>query len=143
MKVPLNDSRRQYLEIASEIDAAVHGVLASGWYILGREHDAFEQEFATYCQSQHAVAVANGTDALGNCLREVGCGPGDEVITVANAGGYTTTACLIWGPLRCMWMLIAARSPSHPPRWLRAEPADESGGRYSPVWDAGRRGRHA
>jgi dTDP-4-amino-4,6-dideoxygalactose transaminase len=96
-KVPLNDTRRQYSDLAEELDEAVRRVMAGGWYILGREHDAFEEELAAYCQTSHAVAVANGTDALELSLRALGCGPGDEVITAANAGGYTTTACLLVG----------------------------------------------
>lgn len=47
-----------------DIDAAIVGVLHSGWYILGPEVEAFEAEFALYCDAQHAVGVANGLDAL-------------------------------------------------------------------------------
>ena len=67
-------------------------MLASGWYILGRECAAFESEFAAYCGVAHCVSVANGTDALELALRGLGIGPGDTVATVANAGGYSTTA---------------------------------------------------
>ena len=67
-------------------------VLASGWYILGRECTAFESEFAAYCGVPHCVSVANGTDALEISLRSLGIGPGDTVATVANAGGYSTAA---------------------------------------------------
>jgi dTDP-4-amino-4,6-dideoxygalactose transaminase len=95
--IPLNDPGRQYRLLAGEIDAAVRDVFCSGWYILGRQHDGFEQEFAAYCGTLHAIAVANGTDALEITLRGLGCGPGDEVITAANAGGYATTACLLVG----------------------------------------------
>ncbi|MGA2618564.1 MAG: DegT/DnrJ/EryC1/StrS family aminotransferase [Thermoguttaceae bacterium] len=97
MHVPLHDLTRQYRNLAEEIDVAVRRVLASGWYILGREDEAFERAYAAYCGRAHAVAVANGTDALEIALRGIGCAPGDEVITVANAGGYTTTACLLVG----------------------------------------------
>ncbi|MGD0899539.1 MAG: DegT/DnrJ/EryC1/StrS family aminotransferase [Thermoguttaceae bacterium] len=95
LSVPLNDLRRQYLNLAGELDAAVHAVMSSGRYIMGQQHDAFEREFAAYCGRKYAVAVANGTDALEIALRAAGCGPGDEVITVANAGGYATSACLL------------------------------------------------
>ena len=97
MRVPLSDPKRQYLSLADKIDAVVQSVMSGGWYIFGREHDAFEREFAAYCQRQHTVAVANGTDALEIALRALGCGRGDEVITVANAGGYTTMACVQLG----------------------------------------------
>ena len=67
-------------------------VLDRGWYILGPEVAAFESEFASYCGVAHCLSVANGTDALEIALRALGIGPGDGVATVANAGGYSTTA---------------------------------------------------
>lgn len=97
MRIPLNDIQRQYLALAAELGAAVDATLRSGWYIMGREHDRFEREFAAYCGRSFAVAVANGTDALEIALRTVGCQSGDEVVTAANAGGYTTFACRIVG----------------------------------------------
>src|ERR1039458_7964387 len=90
--VALNDLLRQTTALHSELAAAVNRVLASGWYILGRECAAFESEFAAYCGVAHCVSVANGTDALELGLRTLGVGPGDTVATVANAGGYSTTA---------------------------------------------------
>ena len=66
--------------------------MARGYYILGPEGEAFEHEFAAYCQTAHCVALANGTDALELALRALGVGPGDGVATVANAGGYSSTA---------------------------------------------------
>jgi aminotransferase EvaB len=90
--VPLNDLLRQATALQSELSASVNRVLASGWYILGRECAAFEAEFAAYCGVSHCVSVANGTDALEIALRSLGIGPGDSVATVANAGGYSTTA---------------------------------------------------
>jgi dTDP-4-amino-4,6-dideoxygalactose transaminase len=90
--VALNDLLRQTTALHSELAAAVNRVLASGWYILGRECAAFESEFAAYCGVAHCISVANGTDALELALRALGVGPGDTVATVANAGGYSTTA---------------------------------------------------
>ena len=90
--VALNDLLRQTTALQSELAASVNRVLASGWYILGRECAAFESEFAAYCGVSHCVSVANGTDALEIALRSLGIGPGDSVATVANAGGYSTTA---------------------------------------------------
>ncbi|MBI2706133.1 MAG: DegT/DnrJ/EryC1/StrS family aminotransferase [Actinobacteria bacterium] len=96
--VPLNDLRKQYEELASEIDSAVSKVLHSGWYVLGEQTLAFEEEFAAFCGSGvGCVAVANGTDALELVLRSVGVDAGTEVITAANAGGYTSTACMAIG----------------------------------------------
>lgn len=62
------------------IRAGIDRVLASGWYVLGAENDAFEAEFAAYCEAPHCVAVANGLDALHLVLRAWGIGTGDEVI---------------------------------------------------------------
>lgn len=84
MKVPFLDLRAAYLELKPEIDAAVARVLDSGHYILGPEVEAFEAEWATYCEAQHAVGVANGLDALHLALRAMGVGPGDEVIVPSN-----------------------------------------------------------
>lgn len=84
MKVPFLDLRAGYLELKSEIDAAVARVLDSGWYILGEEVDAFEAEWATYCEAKYAVGLANGLDALHLALLAMGVGPGDEVIVPSN-----------------------------------------------------------
>lgn len=97
MRVPLNDSKRQYLALKEDIDAAVSRVLASGRYVHGEEHAAFEAELADYCGARHAIGVASGTDALELALRTLGCGAGDQVATVANAGMYSTTAILAAG----------------------------------------------
>ena len=92
MKVPLNDLSRQPAAMAAEVAAAVRAVLDSGWYILGPQVDAFESEFAAYCGAAHCIGVGNGTDALELALRALEIGPGDQVATVANAGGYATAA---------------------------------------------------
>jgi dTDP-4-amino-4,6-dideoxygalactose transaminase len=84
MKVPFLDLRAAYLELKPEIDEAVARVLDSGYYILGPEVDAFEQEWATYCEAKHAIGVANGLDALHLALLAMGVGPGDEVIVPSN-----------------------------------------------------------
>jgi dTDP-4-amino-4,6-dideoxygalactose transaminase len=84
--IPLVDLHCQLAAIRPEIEAAVTRVLERGWFILGEEVVAFEQEFATYCGVRYAIGVGSGTEALHLALRAVGVGPGDEVITVANAG---------------------------------------------------------
>jgi dTDP-4-amino-4,6-dideoxygalactose transaminase len=56
----------------------------SGWYILGREVEAFESEFAAYCGARHCVGVGNGLEALSLILRGYGIGAGDEVIVPSN-----------------------------------------------------------
>ena len=84
MKVPFLDLRSAYLELKPQIDEAVARVLDSGWYVLGPEVDAFESEFATYCQARHAIGVADGLGALHLALRAMDVGPGDEVIVPSN-----------------------------------------------------------
>ncbi|MBN2391121.1 MAG: DegT/DnrJ/EryC1/StrS family aminotransferase [Anaerolineae bacterium] len=90
--VPLNDLGRQYQALKLVLEDTVRRVLRSGWYILGPEVEAFEHEFAQYCQTDHCVGLANGTDALEIGLRALGIAAGDHIITVANAGMYGTTA---------------------------------------------------
>lgn len=74
----------QYLECKSELDDAYHRVMDSGWYIRGKECEAFEADFAQYCGAQYAVGVANGLEALELCLRAYDVGRGDEVIAPSN-----------------------------------------------------------
>jgi dTDP-4-amino-4,6-dideoxygalactose transaminase len=58
--------------------------MESGQYILGEEVEAFEAEFAAYCETRHCIGVGNGLEALHLILRACGIGPGDEVIVPAN-----------------------------------------------------------
>src|SRR5262245_46668780 len=95
--IPVNDLQRHTSPLSDEINAAVARVTASGWYILGKEVQAFEAEFAAYCGTPHCVGLANGTDALELAMRALGVGPGKKVATVANAGPYTTVAILAAG----------------------------------------------
>ena len=82
--IPVADPRAQYLHRQTEIDAALARVLHSGRYVLGREVEAFEHDFAAYLGVTDVVALASGTDALRLALLAADIGPGDEVITVAN-----------------------------------------------------------
>lgn len=84
MNVPFLDLKAGYLELQPEIDPAIKRVLDSGWYILGEEVDAFEREYATYCEAKRCVGVANGLDALHLALLALGVGAGDEVIVPSN-----------------------------------------------------------
>jgi dTDP-4-amino-4,6-dideoxygalactose transaminase len=84
MNIPFLDLGAAYLEVKSEVDNAVTRVLNSGWYILGSEVEAFEDEFATYTGATHAIGVANGLDALHLALKALDIGPGDEVIVPSN-----------------------------------------------------------
>jgi dTDP-4-amino-4,6-dideoxygalactose transaminase len=79
-------------EDRAEIDAAIARVLASGWYILGPEVEAFERAFAAYIGTAHGVGVASGTDAIELALRALGVGEGDLVATVSHTAVATATA---------------------------------------------------
>lgn len=80
MKVSFLELKPTYLELKDEFDAAYHRVMDSGWYLLGKEIEAFEAEYAAYCETKHCVGVGNGLDAIHLILRGYGIGPGDEVI---------------------------------------------------------------
>ena len=82
--IPFMDLSAAYHELKPEIDAAMSRVLDSGRYILGPEVEAFESEWASYCEAKHAVGLANGLDALTLALRALNIGPGDEVIVPSN-----------------------------------------------------------
>jgi dTDP-4-amino-4,6-dideoxygalactose transaminase len=82
--IPFLDLGAAYRELKPQIDAAIARVLDSGWYILGPEVEAFEAEWAAYCEARHAVGLANGLDALILALRALDVGPGDEVIVPSN-----------------------------------------------------------
>jgi dTDP-3-amino-3,4,6-trideoxy-alpha-D-glucose transaminase len=84
MKIPFADLRAAYAELQGELDAAYRRVAASGWYLLGPETEAFEDEFARYCGVRHCVTVGCGLDALTLILRAYQIGPGDEVIVPAH-----------------------------------------------------------
>ncbi|NTU72610.1 DegT/DnrJ/EryC1/StrS family aminotransferase [Candidatus Roizmanbacteria bacterium] len=84
MKVPFCDLKSPYLELKDELDAAYHRVMESGRYILGKEVEVFESEFASYCETNYCVGVANGLDALHLIIRAFGIGQGDEVIVPSN-----------------------------------------------------------
>lgn len=101
--VPFNDLKRGTVSIRAELDAAISRVVSSGWFVLGPEHDALEAELAHYVGVKHAVNVGNGTDALELALAAVGVTRGSKVVTVANAGAYTSTAALLLGaePVYC------------------------------------------
>lgn len=105
--IPQADLKAQYETIRGEIKQAIGEVLESTQFVRGRFVQAFEEEFARYCQVNYTVGVANGTDALMLALRAVGVGPGDEVITVPFT--FTATAEAIhWAGARIVFVDISA-----------------------------------
>ena len=81
-----------YLAHRAEIDAAIADVLEGGWYIMGRQVRAFEEEFAAYCGVRRAVGVGSGTAAIYLALRAGEIGPGDEVIAPTHTAVATIAA---------------------------------------------------
>ena len=80
-----NNLLRQYSLYAEEYEAKALEVLRSGWYILGKEVQAFEKEWAKYIGTEHCVGLASGLDALWISFRVLGIGAGDEVVVCSNA----------------------------------------------------------
>ena len=104
ISVPFNDTSRIFAAHAAPIEQALYAACASGRWLLGAETKKFAEAFAAYNGVKHCLPVANGTDALELALRSVllaaeaeGKEGPHEIITVANAGGYTTTACRLVG----------------------------------------------
>ena len=84
MNIQFLDLKAPYLELKNELDEAYKRVMESGWYILGKECEAFEKEFADYCGTKYCIGVGNGLEALHLILQAYEIGEGDEVIVPAN-----------------------------------------------------------
>jgi dTDP-4-amino-4,6-dideoxygalactose transaminase len=84
MSIPFLDLKAMNLAHADGLQAAFARVLESGWYILGKEVEQFEQRFAAYCEARHGIGVANGLDAIMLALKGYGIQAGDEVIVPSN-----------------------------------------------------------
>jgi dTDP-4-amino-4,6-dideoxygalactose transaminase len=82
--ISMNDFKREYAAINTEIIPAISRVLKSGWYILGEEGNKFEQEFSKYVGGRFGVGVNSGSDALYLAVKALGVSRGNEVITVAH-----------------------------------------------------------
>lgn len=85
MKVPVLDLKSEYAELREEILAALDRVGRESAFILGPEVEAFEREFAAFCEAKHCIAVSSGTAALHLGLLALGVQSGDEVITTPNS----------------------------------------------------------
>lgn len=83
-RVPFFDLAPALAELRPQLDAALARVASSGWYIAGRELEAFEADFARFVGGRECIGVANGLDALTLALRALDVQPGDEVIVPSN-----------------------------------------------------------
>ncbi len=84
MPVPFLNLRAQHDPLRSELLASIAEVIDSSAFAGGPYVARFEEDFAAFCDTRHAIGVGNGTDALWLPLLALGVGPGDEVITVAH-----------------------------------------------------------
>jgi len=100
-QIPFNDTARVFSTNRKQLLASITNVAESGWWLLGKSTQEFSQNFAKYCGSHYCLPVANGSDALELALRSVitEMDKEQEVITVANAGGYASTACRLVGAI--------------------------------------------
>jgi len=131
--IPPANPHAAYLAQRAEIDAAIRRVLDSGWYILGREVEVFEREFAGWLGAAHAIGVANGTEAVELALRAVGVNPGDEVIAPAHTATATIAAIEHVGAIPVL-VDIEARTLGLDPEKLRATvQARRTGGRLKAI----------
>lgn len=96
-RVPFQDVKLQQQAIRGEIDAAIDRTFEKADFILGGQLQDFEQSFARFCDTQHAIGVSSGTAALHLALLALDVGPGDEVITVPNTFIATVEAILYTG----------------------------------------------
>ncbi len=83
--------------LLEELMGAVGDIAARGAFTLGEPVESFESEFAAYCETDHAVGVSSGTEALVLALRALEIGPGDEVIVPTNSFIATAEAVSLVG----------------------------------------------
>lgn len=84
MEIMPNRLDRGFYQYQEEFEQKALEVLRSGWYVLGKEVAAFEEEFAAYTGAKYCVGLASGLDALWLAFRVLGIGKGDEVIVQGN-----------------------------------------------------------
>lgn len=119
MSVPFFDLKQQYCGLKREVLEAVASVFDKAEFILGSEVAGFEEEFAAYCDTDHAIGVNSGTSALHLALVAGGIGPGDEVITVP----YTfvaTTAAILYSGARPVFVDVDPRTYTMDPSQIEA-----------------------
>ena len=83
-RVPFFSLQKVHRDAKQDLEGAFQRVFESSYYVLGSEVTAFENEFAHFCGTRHAVGVGNGLDALTLIFRALGVGPDDEIIVPAH-----------------------------------------------------------
>ncbi|KGR90037.1 aminotransferase [Ureibacillus massiliensis 4400831 = CIP 108448 = CCUG 49529] len=82
--IPFLDLKEINAQYADELKSVINQVIDSGWYILGKSVNEFEEKFSSYCGTKYCVGVANGLDALSLIVKAYEIGKGDEVIVPSN-----------------------------------------------------------
>jgi dTDP-4-amino-4,6-dideoxygalactose transaminase len=118
-KLPFVDLKAQHAAIAAEVEAAIQRVVTNADFILGADVAAFEDEFATYCEAEHAVGLDSGMSALELGMRALGIGPGDEVITPAGSFIASSSAISFTGATP-VWVDVDARTYNIDPGLIEA-----------------------
>ncbi len=108
-KLPLVDLKAHHAAIAAEVEAAVARVMANADFILGADVAAFEEEFARYCEVEHAVGLDSGMSALELGMRAMDIGHGDEVITPVGSFIASSSAISFTGA-RPVWVDVDERT---------------------------------
>ena len=117
--IPLVDLRAQHRSIAAEVEPAVRAVMERADFVLGHDVEAFEAEYADYCEVGHAVGLDSGLSALELGMRALGIGPGDEVITPANSFIASSSAISATGATP-VWADVDPRTCNLDPDAVRA-----------------------
>ncbi len=101
--IPFSTFKYMHEQIKPEITEAFENCYDNGWFIQGKEYEAFEKEFAEYCGAQYGIGVGNGMDAIYITLRALGIGNGDEVIVPSHTFIATALAVVYAGakPIFC------------------------------------------
>jgi dTDP-4-amino-4,6-dideoxygalactose transaminase len=108
-EIPLVDLRAQYATIRDEVRKAIDEVLESMQLTIGPNVKAFDQEFASYIGTKHAIGVGSGTDALQLAIRACGVSSGDEVITVSHTF-FATVEAILYASARPILVEVDERS---------------------------------
>lgn len=107
--IPVNDLKRGFAAYQAEFEQKALDVLRSGWYVLGKEVTAFEEEFAAHTGAKYAIGVDNGLNAIMLGIRALDIGEGDEVIVAAN----TYIATVLGASLNRATPVFVDAAPTH------------------------------
>ena len=121
MKIMPNRMDRGFYRYQEEFEQKALEVLRSGWYVLGKEVAAFEEEFASYTGGKYCVGLASGLDALWIAFRLLGIGKGDEVIVQGNT--YIASVFFLLEKLYLMpeqLLFLWSRIPSSSLMWTKS-----------------------